>query len=251
MPDPVSPDPPAISAVVVAAGSGSRIGADRNKVLLPLAGEPLLAHTLRHLSASAAIGEIVIVCRPVDEAAMRRIVLGLGALPAVRFAPGGALRGDSVRNGVEAATAREIVMIHDAARPFVGKVLLAALVKAAREDGAAIPGLPLVDTVKRVADDRVVATVERGDLVAAQTPQAFAIDDFREALADSRATSNLTDDASIYERLGRKVRIVAGDALNLKITTPTDLLLAPRLLEMFREREGIARGRAGNPGDRR
>ncbi len=240
-----SHDPPAISAVVVAAGSGSRVGADRNKVLLPLAGEPILAHTLRHLLAIDELDEVVVVCREGDEAAMRSIAEALRPPIPVRFARGGKERSDSVRNGVFAAAATELVLVHDAARPFLGRALARALIAAAREHGAAIPGLPVVDTVKRVdADSRgpnVASTIDRKDLVAAQTPQAFRIGEFKDALDELEATTLVTDDASIYERLHRRVSVVAGDPLNVKVTTPMDLALAPRHLEIFREREAAQR----------
>jgi 2-C-methyl-D-erythritol 4-phosphate cytidylyltransferase len=242
----MTPNPPTraanparpVSAICVAAGSGRRMGAARNKVLLDLAGEPLVVHTLRHLAA-AGIDEIVLVIRDDDRDAIAAALLPLRLAGRIRFARGGAQRADSVRAGVLAASHdADYLLVHDAARPFVAPRLVADLLAAARRTGAAIPGLPLVDTVKRVANDVVLGTLDRSELRGIQTPQAFEAALLRRALAAAPAEFAPTDDAGWIEREGGAVEVVAGDPLNVKITTTADLALAPALLAAFRQRDG-------------
>ena len=223
-----------VSILVVAAGRGARMGADRNKVLLDLDGRPVLTHTIESLAIADVPSEIVVVTRPEErpeiEAATRRAG---GSLPSLVFVPGGAERADSVRNGLEAISAdTAVVMVHDAARPFVRPRLLVALAEHAAEHGAAIPALPVVDTLKRDADGLVLETVDRAGLSRAQTPQAFQVKLLRAALA-APTSAGATDDAAAVERIGHAVALVTGDPWNIKITTPEDLALARALLPSF------------------
>ncbi len=230
----------ATSVVVVAAGAGRRIGAERNKILLPLAGEPLLAHTLRHLAAPGLVDEIVLVCREAEEAEIRSIAASITGLPSLRYARGGAERADSVRNGVAAATATDRVLIHDAARPFVGRELLTKLLESiepTRGVDAVIPALPVTDTIQRVRDGRIVETLDRTELTGAQTPQAFHPVALRDAQQRAPRALAFTDDAALFLHLGLPVRVIPGDPLNAKVTTPQDLALAPAMLALFRARE--------------
>jgi 2-C-methyl-D-erythritol 4-phosphate cytidylyltransferase len=184
------------------------------------------------MAALAAVPEIDRVVPVVSRAELARFrALDLRALPAAKLAPavcGGAERQDSVRAGLAALAADvELVAVHDAARPLVRPAAVSRAIALARESGAAILAVPVRDTIKRVAGDRVLETPERSALVAAQTPQVFRTALLREALAKAEAEGFLgTDDAQLVERLGVAVRIAAGDPENLKITHPADLRAA-------------------------
>lgn len=163
-----------VSVIVVAAGTGSRFGYERNKLFYPLCGEPVLAHTLRHIFAARSVSEVVIVHSRVDEKEIRRLVDDLHPIQPVRYALGGAEREDSVYNGLMAVSRdMDVVMVHDGARPFAGPDWYdqgAAMMETAK---AAIYGIPLKDTVKVRGDDGRLHTLNRSRLVAAQTPQIF------------------------------------------------------------------------------
>ena len=214
-------------ALVVAAGRGTRLNGTEPKQYLALGGRPLLRHSLARLGAHPAISRIRVVTHPDDRALYDAAAQGLDLLPPVA---GGAERQDSVRLGLEslAALAPEHVLIHDAARPFVEPDLVDRVLAALADFPAAIPALPVADTVKRGDGDRVTATVDRAGLWRAQTPQGFR---FAEILAAHRAASgdNLPDDAAVAERAGLAVKLVAGSEENFKITTESDLARAERL----------------------
>jgi 2-C-methyl-D-erythritol 4-phosphate cytidylyltransferase len=233
-----------ITAVVPAAGGGSRLAAGLPKQYLPVAGLPLLAHTLLALRASGCVDALVLVVPPGDEARCRREILEPVGLSAAAVVAGGEDRQASVYAGLLRADAgTDLVLVHDGARPFITPELIRAAVAAAAEAGAAVVALPVTDTIK-VADGegRILQTLERGRLWAAQTPQVFRADLLREAHALAlRDGVRATDDSALVERLGHPVRLVRGSPENLKITTTTDLVVAERLL---RAREP-ATGRAG------
>lgn len=213
------------------------MGAAGNKVLLELGGVPILAWTIDALVAAEAIDEIVLVSRPEERAAIDALVRDRVAPARVLVhADGGAERADSVANGLAAVGGEtDLVLVHDAARPFVLPSLVRTLVAAAASAGAAIPALPIVDTLKRRRDGFVVETVDRSELVRAQTPQAFRREVLEGALA-ARGDAAPTDDAAAVEAAGGSVALVDGDPLNLKVTTPDDLRLAEAILPLFRRR---------------
>jgi 2-C-methyl-D-erythritol 4-phosphate cytidylyltransferase len=205
-------------AIVVAAGSGARFGGP--KQYDALGGRRVLDWS-------------VDACRPTAEG----IVLVVpparagGPEPGVHaVVAGGATRSASVRAGLAAVPVdADVVLVHDAARPLAPPALAAAVVRAVQEGAdAAVPGLPVADTVKRVAGDTVVETLDRATLVAVQTPQAFAADVLRKAHADPTAEG--TDDAALVEALGGRVVVVPGDPRNLKLTRPHDLRVAEAML---------------------
>jgi len=219
---------------VVAGGSGRRFGG--RKQFLPLAGRPVVAWSVR---AAAAVADGVVLVVP-DEGADGPIdggdatpapgATGDAALGATVVVTGGATRADSVRAGLAAVpTDAAVVIVHDAARPLAGAELFGAVVGAVRSGGVdgAVPVVPVADTLKRVDGTRVVATLDRGDLVAVQTPQAFAADALRAA---HRGGADATDDAGLLEAAGLAVGTVPGDPRNLKLTRPEDLALAEALL---------------------
>ncbi len=215
-------------ALVVAAGRGTRIGAPLPKQYLPLAGEPLLRHTLRALAAHPRISGVRAVIHADDREHYERAAHGLGLLAPV---PGGAQRQDSVRLGLEslAELDPDVVAIHDGARPFVETAPIDRVLDAIRHTPGAAPALAAADTRKRGRDGRIAETVDRSQLWRAQTPQAFR---FREILAAHRAAAGLelSDDAAVAERAGLAVSLVAGSETNLKVTAPDDLARAEGLL---------------------
>lgn len=214
-------------AVLLAAGNSTRMGGSRSKVLEELGGRPALCRSLEVLDRCPLIGEICLVCREQDRADMLPLTSGL-ATP-VQVVPGGAQRQDSVERGVEALTAPwEYVAIHDGARPLVTEEVLAAVCRDAMAHGAATAAVPSKDTCK-LADEAgfVAATPARDRLWAVQTPQAFSLALYREALGKARAAGqSYTDDCQLIEAAGGKVKLTMGDYRNIKLTTPEDLLAA-------------------------
>lgn len=214
-------------AVLLAAGNSTRMGGSRSKVLEELGGRPALCRSLEVLDRCPLIGEICLVCREQDRADMLPLTSGL-ATP-VRVVPGGAQRQDSVEQGVEALTGPwEYVAIHDGARPLVTEEVLAAVCRDAMAHGAATAAVPSKDTCK-LADEAgfVAATPARDRLWAVQTPQAFSLALYREALGKARAAGqSYTDDCQLIEAAGGSVKLTMGDYRNIKLTTPEDLLAA-------------------------
>ena len=224
-----------VNAVIVAAGKGERMATLLPKPFLPVAGVPLLIHTLRSLARSALITRMIVVVAPEREAFCRDLLDSYGpfGMP-LRLVQGGPERQDSVRLGLAALHPDcEIVVIHDAARPLITAEIIDRSVTAAAETGGALVAVPARDTLKRVGRDGVVVeTVSRQELWLAQTPQTFQVPLIREAHARALTEGVLaTDDAALVERMGGKVQVVLGDARNFKITTPEDLRLAEVLLQ--------------------
>jgi 2-C-methyl-D-erythritol 4-phosphate cytidylyltransferase / 2-C-methyl-D-erythritol 2,4-cyclodiphosphate synthase len=217
-----------IYALVVAAGRGTRLGAALPKQYLPLAGRPLLRHTLEALRAHPFIAGVVAVIHPDDRALYDKAASGLDLLPPVA---GGAQRQDSVRNGLEALASHRPsrVLIHDGARPFVDRATIDRVIAALETAPGAIAALPVRDTGKREADGRIAATIERAGLWRALTPQGFHFEAILEAHR-AAAGGELTDDAAIAERAGLPVALVEGSEENFKVTTMDDLARAERVL---------------------
>ncbi|HZQ35726.1 MAG TPA: 2-C-methyl-D-erythritol 4-phosphate cytidylyltransferase [Dehalococcoidia bacterium] len=214
--------------VIVGAGSSTRMGGI-DKVFAPLAGLPLVAHALLAATRCREVQYIVLVVAG-DRLAEVRTSLPAAALgKLVAVVAGGARRQDSVVAGLAALPETGYVAIHDAARPIVTSDLFSAGFAAARETGAAIAAVPVVDTLKRAAlDGTIVETVPRERLWAVQTPQVF-----RSGLliaAHRAAAGDVTDDAMLVEALGHPVHVFAGSPANLKVTTPDDLVVAEALI---------------------
>lgn len=220
-------------ALIVAAGQGRRLGGAVPKQYLDLAGRPLLAWTLGAFERCAAIDGVVVVVDPQGVARTSSLVERFAIRKAARITAGGTERPDSVQSGLAALPAEcTLVAIHDGARPLARPELIGRVVEAAAACGAAIPVLPVPDTVKRGDGDRVEATEDRRQLHLAQTPQVFEVELIRRAYAARRTDEEvpITDDAQLVERLGATVRMVAGDPTNIKVTRPEDLRLAETLL---------------------
>jgi len=212
-------------AVVVAAGRGERFGLDRPKAFARLGGRPLLAESLERLEASDWIDAIVIVAPEGWEGPSILLAEELGCGKVAASVAGGPTRAESVRLGMaEVPEDADVVLVHDAARPILpGEVIERLLLPFAEGWDGVVPGLPIADTVKRVRGDAVIETLQREELVAVQTPQAFVAAVLREALAGDVADAS--DCASLVERRGGRVKVVPGDRRLLKVTRPADLEL--------------------------
>lgn len=215
-------------ALVVAAGRGTRLGGERPKQYMTLAGQALLRHSVARLAAHPRIDGLRVVFHPADRDLYESATAGLELLPPVR---GGAARQDSARLGLESlvALAPRRVLIHDAARPFIDPATVDRVLDALDQAPGAIPALPVVDTVKRGEHGLVTGTLDRSNLWRVQTPQGF---DYRAILAAHRAAAGmeLTDDAAVAEHAGLAVRLVEGAEANFKVTTPEDFARAETLV---------------------
>lgn len=222
------------AVVIVAAGSGQRMG-EPNKALLPIGGVPALVHSIRAAALVDGVGWIVVVTRDDLIADVAELCSDLDLEQLISVVVGGETRTASVANGVRKAAnlGAALVAVHDAARPLVTTAMFHDVFEVAERTGAAIVATPVVDTLKRVGDDGVIGeTVDRRGLWAAQTPQAFRTGELIEALNHARDHGlAVTDEAGLYEALGKPVTIVRGDATNLKLTYPNDHLLASFLFE--------------------
>jgi len=220
-----------ITAIVVAAGRGTRMGTGVPKALLSLAGSSLLSRAVTAFLGHPRVDRVVAVVGDPDVAAA---ALPAGVGPRLTLVRGGAERQESVWLGLQAAADAGLVLVHDAARALVPAAVIDAVIDAAAREGAAIPVLEVADTVKQVAGDgSISATLPRGELRLAQTPQGFRADLLRSALERAaRDGISGTDDAALVERTGHRVVTVAGSPRNFKITTPSDLRLAAALLRL-------------------
>lgn len=227
-------------AVIVAAGRGERFGAN-GKIMVPLAGRPMLAWSLDAIEAAGTIRDVVLVVGEHTEAPVRTLVEQGPWSKVGAIVLGGAQRHESVQAGVRALTDDvEVAVIHDAARPLAAPDRFDACARVAAEMGGAILAVPVTDTVKRVGPDGVIVeTVDRASLWAAQTPQAFRREQLLEAWERSShdRSANATDEAMLFERMGWPVRLISGSRENLKVTLPEDLMIADFLL---RSRKGIS-----------
>ena len=216
-----------VAVIVPAAGAGVRLGGDIPKALRELAGEPLLVHAVRRLTQAASVGLVVVAAPPQSVDHVRSLVTP----DRVAVVAGGATRQESVSLALQSVPERfGIILVHDAARALTPPALIDEVAESVRRGhGAVIPVLPVVDTIKRVdAAEDVVATVDRSELRAVQTPQGFR----REILvkAHAEALDDHTADAGMVEKLGLPVHCVAGSAYAMKITRPIDLIVAEALL---------------------
>ena len=234
---PSSPDRGRTAAIVVAGGDGSRMASGTDgvrKQYAMLGDRPVLAWAVRPFSEHALVGTVVVVLPSDDAADPPAWLVEMGVV----IAAGGSTRGASVRSGLRALpTDTRLVMVHDGARPFVSAALIDRVL--ADADGAAVvPALAATDTLKEVGEGRVVlSTIDRGRVWHAQTPQAFPFPALLAAHAEAeREGWEATDDAGLFERIGEPVRVVEGDAENLKITRPFDLEVA-RLIAARRHSE--------------
>jgi 2-C-methyl-D-erythritol 4-phosphate cytidylyltransferase/2-C-methyl-D-erythritol 2,4-cyclodiphosphate synthase len=210
-----------VTAIIAAGGSGRRVGGSVPKQLLDIGGTTLLQRSVEAFRSHPRVGEVIVAVPPDLLAAPPRWLEGV---PNVRLVAGGERRQDSVAQAFAAVAADvEVVLVHDAARPFVTSDVISRAIRGAIAHGAAIVALPVTDTVKRVAREVIVETLPREEIFLAQTPQAFRRDVLGAAIAAGRTTETATDEAVLAERAGHRVHVVAGDSANVKITTAADL----------------------------
>lgn len=217
-------------AIIVAAGSGTRMKADKNKLLLPLGGKTVIERTVDVFVHMKQIDEVIVVCRAEDLDAMQSL------LPdeKVSFVFGGKTRQESVRNAIETIDACDTVLIHDGARPLVTEEEVLATLEEAKRTGAAAVGVFVKDTIKVIDDDYVITdTPDRSRLVAIQTPQIFSFDLYCKAMRKAEGQKkDFTDDCKLIENIGVPVSVVIGEYTNLKITTPEDIPMAEAILQL-------------------
>lgn len=222
-------DPSGCSALIVAGGSGQRMGGSTRKQFLLLDGEAILKHTLQAFDRHPRVHALVVVL-PKEEHAAReqQIRRQWGMHKPLAIVVGGEERQTSVQNGLHALSQDGgLVLVHDGVRPLVSAQLIDRVIESARINGAAVPGLPVRETVKEIGDGWVHRTLMRQNLVAVQTPQGFRIDILRAAYEQAKARNlSATDDSALVEELGVRVAIVDGEERNIKITTRADLAIA-------------------------
>ncbi|MEO6307322.1 MAG: 2-C-methyl-D-erythritol 4-phosphate cytidylyltransferase [Nitrospiraceae bacterium] len=232
--EPISHQASLVVALVPAAGRGLRMGGSVPKQFLSLGGEPLIVQSLRTLQASSVVDQIVLAVPLADvEYCEHEIVLRYGFTKVTKVVAGGDERQDSVRYALaQIPSDTEIVLIHDAVRPFVTQRMIEEVVAAARKEGAAIIALPMRDTVKQVRTDGTIErTVDRTPLWLAQTPQAFRRNWIESAHKKAHAEGiRATDDAFLVEWLGYSVAVVEGSGENIKVTRPEDLVIGEAIL---------------------
>lgn len=219
-----------VAVVIPAGGVGRRLGGRTPKQFLRLGSRTILARTVEAFTRHPAVSAVVVAAPAAYLAPTRRALAGVPNAARVRVVTGGAERQDSVWLGIRAVPDdAAVIVVHDAVRPFITRALVDRVITAARAGGAAICALPIAETVKRVRDAVVEATVDRSALWAVQTPQAFRADILREAHEKARRDGFLgTDESMLVERLGHPVAVVPGSPDNVKITTLEDLRRAKR-----------------------
>lgn len=221
------------TAVILAAGLGKRMQAGHNKQFIEICGQSILTHTLTVFAQIPEIAKIVLVVRAGEEDTCQNMIPEIAENKTV-LAIGGKERQDSVHNGIRAITWEcEYILIHDGARPLVTEEVIRRTLLAAQNSGAAICAVPVKDTIKQAdSDGNVLATIPRESLWAVQTPQVFRADLIRRAYENAYVHNHYgTDDASLVEYLGEKIKIVTGDYENIKITTPEDIPTAEQILQ--------------------
>ncbi|SDN76959.1 2-C-methyl-D-erythritol 4-phosphate cytidylyltransferase [Bacillus sp. OK048] len=222
----------AYQVIIPAAGQGKRMGAGKNKLLLELNNIPILIHTLRVFEEDELCEGIILAISPQDEAEFRLLLKQHKVKKVLDLVRGGQERQDSIYNALKTVKTDGIILVHDAARPFILKENIHRLLDTAQETGAAIIGVPAKDTMKTVRDHMVMATVERSSLWAVQTPQAFRFSVLYKAYEQAEMDSFIgTDDASLVERISHPVTIIEGDYDNIKLTTREDLFFAEAIVK--------------------
>ena len=221
------------TAIIAAAGRGNRMASDRPKQFLLLAGTPIIIHTLKKFEECETIQEVIVVLPAEESAGFLSMAGKFGLRKLTKVIAGGLTRADSVKRGLMAirvATA-DIVAVHDGVRPFVSVEEIDQTVVAARESGAAVLAAPVVDTIKEIDAHSVVRTLDRNKLRRALTPQCFRYDILKKAFENIDVNDpSITDESFLVEKLGVRVAIVEGSAVNIKITTKQDLLMAEAYL---------------------
>jgi 2-C-methyl-D-erythritol 4-phosphate cytidylyltransferase len=235
-----------IAAILPAAGLGTRMGIETPKQFLELDGTPIVIHSLRRIASCPQVTDIIVATRADEVGRVEERIAREKFKQAVRVVKGGDSRQDSVAAALrEVPNDTEIVLVHDAVRPFVTAEQIARVIEEARRCEAAILGIPAMDTVKEVKRASlpedvalITGTVPRERIVLAQTPQAFATKLLKEAFARAQADGvHASDEAGLVERMGHDVHVVLGSESNMKITKPADMELARFYLERERKKK--------------
>ena len=217
------------TAVIVAAGSGSRFNSETPKQFLEIAGKPVIVHAIERFEAAASVDEIVLVVtvehsERIDTSPFKKLK---------SIVPGGTSRAQSVRSGLMAISeGTQIVAVHDGARPLVTVDEIERTIKKAEQTGAACLVAPVTDTIKSIRGDEISGTLDRSKLRRALTPQAFKVELLRKAFEGVELDDTVTDECYLVEKLGHPIAIVEGSSRNMKITHTEDLLLAEALMKM-------------------
>ncbi len=216
-----------VSAIILAAGKGTRMNAQQNKVYMPLGGHSVLSYSLRAFDQVKSIGQIIVVYAPGEELQLQNCLKRNHLNTRVLTVAGGKLRQDSVRQGLsKVASDTQYIAIHDGARPLITAKFIQQLLAKAFETGAVIPALPVKDTIKQVEDNVVLKTLPRNKLYRIQTPQIFNLNLYQKY---QNCGDQVTDDASLIEK-DYPVSVQPGSSYNLKITTPEDLWFAEAVI---------------------
>ncbi len=225
------------TAIIVAAGSGTRFGSPTPKQFLEIRGKPLLIYTLERFEECAAIDAIVLVLAAAETTHFQKTAEKFNLKKLAKIVSGGANRAESVRRGLAAVNAEtaEIVAVHDGARPLVSAEEITAIIEKARETGAACLVATVTDTIKRVEKGKIVGTIDRNNLRRALTPQAFQFEILKRAFAENEINEIATDESFLVEKLGVEIAAVEGSAKNIKITTREDFISAENLLKTQNE----------------
>lgn len=220
------------SAIIVAAGSGKRFGADRPKQFLEIAGKPLIFHTLFRFENCDSIDEIILVLSADEIENFQKLAENYSLKKLNKIVAGGETRAESVFNGLKAIDeTSEIVAVHDGARPLVSSKEISATIEKARETGAACLTAKVTDTIKQIEGDKITGTIDRESLRRALTPQCFKIEILRKAFENADLSEAVTDECFLVEKAGYEIAFVDGSAKNIKITTREDFELAEIFLK--------------------
>ncbi len=221
------------TAIIVAAGSGVRFGSKTPKQFLEILGKPLIIHTLFAFENCPQIDAIVLVLSSTETANFLKIVGKYKLKKLVKIVSGGKSRAESVSKGFNAIrpTNAEIIAVHDGARPCVTPAEISQTIEKARETGAACLVANVTDTIKEIADGKIIRTIDRDKLRRALTPQAFRYDILKRALSENDLAESVTDECCLVEKLGIEVSITQGKSTNIKVTTQEDLAIAEQILK--------------------
>jgi 2-C-methyl-D-erythritol 4-phosphate cytidylyltransferase len=222
----------AYQVIIPAAGQGKRMGAGKNKLLLELNNIPVFIHSLKVFDEDELCEGIILAIHPQDEEEFNFLLKKHKVKKVLDLVPGGKERQDSIYNALKTVKTEGIILVHDAARPFILKEQIHRLLDTAQKTGAAIIGVPAKDTMKTVRENVVMSTVERSSLWAVQTPQAFRFSLLYRAYEQAEKDDFIgTDDSSLVERISHPVTMVEGDYDNIKLTTQEDLFFAQAILQ--------------------
>ncbi len=217
-------------AVILAAGSGTRMNSEKNKLLLEILGKTVIERTVETFSKIEEIDEIIVVCKESDLNSFEEVLAGYD----ISYCFGGETRQQSVMNAVETIDECDMIIIHDGARPLIRQADIRNTINLAAEKGAAAVGVPVKDTIKVVsAELQILDTPDRSKLIAIQTPQIFDFASYIKAMNLAKEQGkDFTDDCKLLENAGEKVYVCIGDYGNIKITTPDDIPMAEGILRM-------------------